>query len=235
MKYRPIVLCLIVLSLSILMNSCFEIWACRCNKKDFAKSLYNTDCTPLTANELQSMILEDTTYYKALLFYSPCCGGSLARSKYYKQVYELADTNTTKVYFIIENCSGIKYAKQFLNSYQIYPDHYYYIRDTEPPFNYTFSRDTTVIPKIEFMRSTFENASQVDEGSGMTVSMFVNPRNELKLLRIIAPENNLECLSSLRAEYLENFDITKLDYSVIDTMYVSSEDADFAIPDYKHN
>ena len=141
-----------------LLSSCGLVQVCKCDKKDFENSLAYTEYTPLDYAQFKELILSDTTHYKVVNFYSPCCPGSHEKMKNeYKQLLEAVDSATTKVYFVMYDCGGLDFGKNTLNAYGFYPEQYYYLR--EPMDTLEVNRKNYTRPSFvwQLMLSTFDN------------------------------------------------------------------------------
>ena len=90
---------LITLFVLVSLTGCGLVRICKCDERAFKKSLKHTDFTPLTVAQLKSLLVEDTTHYKVVSFYSPCCRDSKETlHKIYHSLRAANDTSTLKIY-----------------------------------------------------------------------------------------------------------------------------------------
>lgn len=223
---------LILLYSLFLLSGCGLFRFCNCNERAFKNSLKYTDLTPLTVAQLKSLLVADTTHYKVVSFYSPCCADSKETlHKIYHRLRASNDTSILKIYVIQLDCGGLEYTVDVLNSLNIYPDAYYYLRDDNPPYNRHSKSFVEVNRFLPMTNELFVNGSDISCGDEVAMSFIVSPNNQLKKLRLIAEDNSYECVRSLHVKYLKDYDLTHLDFSVTDTAYLPIEYKELAIPD----
>jgi len=91
------------------------------------------DHTPLTADALRHMLLDDTTHYKLLVVYSYCCSGCReAFADTYLPLMRNLDTARCRMYFVLNDCGSLPWNDDYLNHYAITTR--YYFRDADSLF-----------------------------------------------------------------------------------------------------
>ena len=114
-----------------LFSSCGLVVICRSypSDSDIANAYKHPDQIPLTAEDMKHLLLDDTTHYKVVVFYSVCCGPCLEQMRdTYSKIYDI-DTANVRWYFVLENCSSVKYdAGKLLRKYGIVTPYMYYLR-----------------------------------------------------------------------------------------------------------
>ena len=91
------------------------------------------DHTPLTADALRHMLMDDTTHYKMLIVYSYCCSGcSEAMRSTYVPLMQTMDTSRCHMYFVLNDCGSLPWNADYLNQYGITTR--YYMRDADSLF-----------------------------------------------------------------------------------------------------
>ena len=223
---------LILLCSLLTLCGCGLVRNCKCDERAFKNSLKHTDLTPLTVAQLKHLLVEDTTHFKVVSFYSPCCGDSKETlHKIYHRLRAANDTSTLKIYVIQVDCGGLDYTVDVLNGLNIHPDTYYYLRDDTPPYNSHSKSYGNINFYLPMTNELFVNGSDISCGSEIAISFIVSPDNQLKKLRLIAEDNSYECVRPFRVQYLKDYDLTQLDFNVTDTLYLPIEYRELAIPD----
>lgn len=93
-----------------------------------------TSQIPLTIKDLKRKIDYDTSEYKLIVLYSPCCGACRKRfGDTYSRLWHELDTSLVSWYFVQIDCGGVKWNEKFLNSFGINTT-MYYIRDDSPEY-----------------------------------------------------------------------------------------------------
>jgi hypothetical protein len=158
-----------------LFQSCGAIWICKETKYNFKNSDKYNNLTNITIDELKQLIVSDTSHYKVLILYSPCCGPCTAHmEKTYKEVYN--NNSSVKFYFVNESCGGLNHVEEFINYYG-YKETLYYIKDSSK--NYKWNNIERYNNIINYLFE--ENTSKKITGTyGIPISCVISKDNKLK-------------------------------------------------------
>src|SRR5574344_972893 len=181
---------ILVLSCIVVFSSCASIpipfthtkvrvlKECKETKKTIALAKQRTDYTALTIDDLKKLLIEDTTHYKLVTFYSPCCGPCLQHMSYTDpQVFIKVGAKDVKWYYILENTGGIKDADEALDATGITRTRFpkYYLRDDNTNFiDKSFPNFNKIANYI------FEDNVKVDDLFGIPVNFIVSKDGKLK-------------------------------------------------------
>lgn len=171
-------LTIMMLATMLLFGSCGLVKVCNEKPSDIENAHKYTDQRPLTADGLKHLMMDDTTHYKVVIIYSHCCGPCQEQMKLvFNQLYN-ADTAHVRWYFVLENCSSLKYNNtKYLKQYGIETPYMYYLRDDDPRFC-TGAEDRFLNIAQYVFDSQFELEDVID---GIPCMFVVNPQGKLKL------------------------------------------------------
>ena len=160
-----------------LFGGCGLIRVCIEKPSDIANAYKYTDQHPLTAERLKHLLLDDTVHYKVVIFYSHCCGPCREQmSQTYSKLWD-ADTARVRWYFVLDDCSSLKYNNtRFLRGYGIVTQYMYYLRDDDPRFC------TTADDRfLNIARYIFADQPELEDViNGIPNAFVVNPQGRLK-------------------------------------------------------
>ena len=137
-----------------------------------------TDQRPLMADGLKHLMMDNTTRYKVVVFYSHYCSPCQEQMKLvFIQLYN-ADTAHVRWYFVLEDCSSLKYNNtRYLKRYGIETPYMYYLRDDNPRFR-TGAEDML----LNIAKYVFDRQSELEDViDGIPCMFVVNPQGKLKL------------------------------------------------------
>lgn len=168
---------IILLFATVLFGSCGLVKVCIEKPADIANAYKYTDQHPLTAEGLKHLLIDDTVHYKVVVFYSRCCGPCQEQMRNtYSKLWD-KDTAQVRWYFVLEDCSSLKYDNtKYLRSYGIETPYMYYLRDDDPRFCTGADDRYLNIAQYVFDRD-FELEDVID---GIPNLFVVNPQGKLK-------------------------------------------------------
>ena len=166
-----------MLAAVLMFGGCGLVKVCVEKPEDIAGAHKYTDQRPLTADGLKHLMMDDTVHYKVVVFYSHCCGPCQEQMKLvFNKLYN-ADTAHVRWYFVLEDCSSLKYDNtKYLKRYGIETPYMYYLRDDDPRFC-TGADDRFLNIAQYVFDSQFELEDVVD---GVPCMFVVNPQGRLK-------------------------------------------------------
>ncbi len=222
---RKQILFTIITTTIMLFSGCNLVQICLETKSSIRKSYKYENQIGLTVNDLKTIMINDTTNYKILIFYSPCCAPCVRHLQTtYKKFYEKKDKDV-KFYFVNESCGGLKYNEQFMQELG-YSEQLYFIRDTS-----MFFKTGNLLRYNNMLNYIFDlkGDERIDGVFGIPISCVVNKQNRLKIVKC-----KFEKDSTLRNEpfplyELTTTDIKSLNYYKIDSSNVI--DYDYCYPD----
>ena len=167
----------ILMFATVLFGGCGLVKVCIEKPSDIANAYKYTDQHPLTAEDLKHLLIDDTVHYKVVVFYSRCCGPCQEQMRYtYSKLWD-KDTSLVRWYFVLEDCSSLKYNNtKYLRSYGIETPYMYYLRDDDPRFCTGADDRYLNIAQYVFDRD-FELEDVID---GIPNLFVVNPQGKLK-------------------------------------------------------
>jgi hypothetical protein len=173
---RPFFFSLISIA-SLIFCGCGLIQVCIESPRDIANAYKYTDQSPLTVEGLRHLIKDDTAHYKVVAIYSHCCGPCHEQMKMtYSKLYN-ADTSHVRWYFVLNDCSSLKYDNtKFLKRFGIETPYMYYLRDDDSRFSSTADDRYLNIAKYVFDRQP----EIEDVIFGIPCLFVVNPQGRLK-------------------------------------------------------
>lgn len=205
----------------IFCYSCNSVQICIETKRKIRISDVYVNQIPLTVKELKELITQDTTHYKVVVFYSPCCGPCIEYMKTdYKKAYHSCDT-TVKFFFVLNDCGGLKYNEDFLSSSGVNPEKMYYIRDTSKSFYYKTSENRM----INIVNYIFDPQPQINRNLGVPTTCIVSKDNRLRLIQTVKiNENDTTVLySPYNLSLLNDYDFSKIDFDKIETVVIKND------------
>lgn len=163
--------------MAFLFGSCGLVRVCIEKPSDIANAYKYSDQHPLTAEGLKQLLLDDTTHYKVVVFYSHCCGPCQEQMRTtYSKLWNV-DTARVRWYFVLDDCSSLKYDNtRFLRTFGIETPHMYYLRDDDPRFR-TSAEDRFLNIAHHIFTDQPELEDVVD---GIPNAFVVNPQGRLK-------------------------------------------------------
>ncbi len=138
-KLTLIALCAVLLLGGVLLGSCKNVrvlTVCFPSPRKFENAIKkHPELTPLTVAELKDLLQSNTSHYKVVNIYSPCCSPYIQHLQTtFRQYTRTVDTTDVRFYYISEDCSGLKYVKEDMNLWGYYLPEYYYLRDSSAAF-----------------------------------------------------------------------------------------------------
>lgn len=215
----------IIMAFLLSLQSCNLIWICKETNLSIRKSYKYKNQIGLTVKELKSLLVSDTSNYKILIFFSPCCGPCQKHFQTtYRKFYDIKDANV-KFYFINDCCDGVRYNEKFLHSMGYY-EQIYFIRDTSNLFNVN-----NILRYNNMLNYVFDLQAEktIDGVFGIPISCIVNPRNEIKLIKCNY-DNDIKLRNIPLPLYeLTDINIKKIDFDKIEEHKIIKYD--FCTPD----
>jgi hypothetical protein len=221
-----------VILISVLLSIAFI--SCRSSKKDsidpeelarkypYAKICVETEKTiklakkkgykALTVKDIKKMLLNDTTHYKIVIFYSPCCGASeehMART--YPKILKRVGKEKVKWYYVLDNTGGIVYNEDLRKNYGIDNFEKYYLHDSKFPLdnagfaniaNYIFDKDDI----------------KINDELGLPTNFIVS--KDGKLLKSLFVYNDVKAIHTTDLYSILDKDLEDLDFNKIDTVRI---------------
>lgn len=169
--------------------------------------------TFLTAKKLKKILLEDTTHYKFVIFYSPCCGGKCEQqlSQVYPQVLEKVGSKKVKWYYVLDNTGGVAYDDDYRERYGIEKFEKYCLHDSKFPTANGYLTNIT--------NYVFDNDIKITEDLGTPTNFIVNKEGKiLKCLNVYKDGVELICPSDL--SLILDKDLEDIDFNKIDTVRI---------------
>ncbi|MBR2249483.1 MAG: hypothetical protein IJ844_03070 [Prevotella sp.] len=168
---------LLLLAATMLFGGCGLVWVCVERPSDIANAYKYTDQHPLTADGLKHLLIDDTAHYKVVGLHSLCCGSCHEQLRYtYSKLWD-KDTANVRWYFVLEDCSSLKYDHtKYLRSFGIETPYMYYLRDDDPRFC-TGADDR----HLNIAQYIFDHDYELEDvHPGIPTLFIVNPQGKLK-------------------------------------------------------
>lgn len=122
---RKIYLLLSLTVLSLCCVSCIQLCIETSRSQKYAAK--HSEFKALNADDLKRLLIDDTSCYKFVVFYSPCCGPCKEHMQLtYPGIIKSYDSKTVKWYFILEDTGGIKHVPNLLKQYNLNVVPYYF-------------------------------------------------------------------------------------------------------------
>lgn len=173
------------------------------------KTLYKyPEQIPLTVLELKQFLTEDTTHYKIVVIYSPCCGPcSRHFLTTYKNAIQLCDSSV-KFYFIQSDYGGVKHNREFLHDVGMDSLKTCYIKDT----NSCFKEEKKILEYI------FPSQDKTTKIFGTPLNFVVSKKNKIKYATIDFEEYSVVTtyLTVMPLYYFPNFNFDEIDFDEIE-------------------
>ncbi len=171
-------LILVMVAAVVLLASCGLVRICIEKPRDIENAHKYSDQRPLTADGLKHLMMDDTMHYKVVIFYSHCCGPCQEQMKRVVKYLWDADTAHVRWYFVLEDCSSLKYDNtRYLKRYGIETPYMYYLRDDDRRFR-TGAEDKY----LNIAQYVFDRESELEDVvDGIPCMFVVNPQGKLKL------------------------------------------------------
>lgn len=215
LKLASVVLAIFIVTLS---TSCFQskhslVRFCRPNQRMIKKSVEYTDHTPLTAENLRTMIMNDTAHYKIVVIYSYCCGPCQEQMRdIYAPMYKTIDTSECKMYFVLDDCGSLPWNADYLAQYGI--TERYYLRDDDPMFKEgNEHRLTNIANYVTQPQTAFTRCYYVP------LTLIINKEGKVKQLAEIYNDMSFSTAYYLfKMVNIDSLNVQELDYDKIDTI-----------------
>lgn len=166
-----------VIAAVLLFGGCGLVKVCIEKPEDIANTHKYTDQKPLTADSLKHLMMDDTTHYKVVVFYSHCCGPCHEQMEHtYSRLWN-ADTAHVRWYFVLKDCASLKYDNtKFLRRFGIETPYMYYLRDDDPRF--CTGADDQMLNLAQYV---FDRELDLEDVINGIPNLFVvNPQGKLK-------------------------------------------------------
>lgn len=165
----------------------------------------------LNADDLKTLLIDDTSCYKFVVFYSPCCGPCHDHMRLtYPDIMKSYDSTTVKWYFVLENTGGIKHALDILEQYNLDVVPYYMADKREAFCNTNENKWNNLINYI------FPEGEKVDDAFGIPLNLIVDKHG-----RLVKSYNRYsgEMRVYPRELYdIKDKDVREIDFSQMDTL-----------------
>lgn len=164
----------------------------------------------IDVTELKNLILNDTTHYKVLFFYSTACG---CCHKHFSLFYSNALKNfnkDVKIYFLPESKVNNFYNdKLFLKDKHIYNGTIYYLKDTNECYDINNKRTINIINNI------FNSKTHI-ESLGLPTSVIVSKSNIIKIRECHFLNDSIIRFVPCQIHELKNFNLNNLNFNKIE-------------------
>lgn len=171
--------------------------------------------TPLTVAQLKAMLLDDTTHYKVVTFYSPCCGPCLEHlSRTYPEYMKSVDTTDVRFYYIADDCGSLKHNISTMQGINYYLPVYYYLRDSTESFSSSNGQRWTNIANY-----LFAGQKEMSGMTGIPVDFIISKDGKVK--QCYVDEYGVRTLETTHLWTIGMTPLRDLDYDAIDTLYVN--------------
>lgn len=221
---------LLLVILCVLLSSCVKklIWVCVENERNFKNSLLYTNQTPLTIPEFKDLVLSDTSRYKFVFFFSPCCGGVTPATKtIFRPYYEQCDTTKVNVIFLSSGYGDVKYNEEFFQ-YMGFMPKIYYLRDSTGTF-YDYKNGELSFEKEDYnnmLNYIFPTDSFHISLIGTPMTFIISKDNKLKRAVYTYKYRKKKDLQAVEPMYLgdmDSYDLDKIDFLVIDECTIMAD------------
>lgn len=207
---------LVIINCIFIFQSCNIKLVTICKEtKHRYKTLYKyPEQIPLTVLEIKQLFITDTTHYKAVIIYSPCCSSCYKHFlTTYKNFLKLCDS-TVKFYFIQYDFGGVKHNRDFLHDVDMDSLKTYYILDTNACFK--DKNNTNDLKKITEYIFPFQDKST--KFFGTPLSFIVSKNNKIKYAYIDLKNNSNDTtyLTVMPLYYFTNFNFDEIDFDKIE-------------------
>lgn len=170
----------------------------------------------LNADDLRALLREDTSCYKFVVFYSPCCVPcKLHMELTYPDIMKAYDDKTVKWYFVLEDTGGIKHTLSLLKQYNldVVP---YYFSDTREEFG---SKNENKWNNL--INYIFPEGERVDDAFGIPLNFIVDKRGRvLKTYRLYSTETRVHTRDLYN---IKGIDVRGIDFAQMDTLVMDFE------------
>jgi len=198
----------LIIGISLFLFSSCQI--CIETPRTIRKAASYQNHIPLSAKELKSILTEDTTHYKFVVFYSPCCGPCIQHFRLtYPNVMNQYDTSQVVWYFILEDTGGIKHNEKFLRNLNVRTKMYYF-RDDTPEFSYKNENNWNNLANYLFNYTNHK----IDDIFGIPVNFIVNKEGKVKNVIHKYP-NGIKRISTLSLYDIMNKSVMDIDFNNI--------------------
>lgn len=208
----------------LLLAGCFQsrnsfVRVCHPTKKLIREAATKyADHTPLTADGLRHMLMDDTTHYKIVVVYSYCCGSCReGMNTIFAPMMRSLDTSRCRMYFVLDDCGSLPWNADYLDAYGITTR--YYMRDTDSLFLWwrngkrTEMQDWTNIANYVFQpRRAFTDCG------GVPCTFIVSPDGRVK--QVFEQFNDYGRVTALDLRNVKQ-SIYDLDFDKVDTVCYS--------------
>jgi hypothetical protein len=201
----------------LLFCSCGMIQDCRENEKTFKKSFLYEKQIPLTVEEFKTLICSDTTHYKMVFFYSPCCYSGNDLLQVIRKFDHERDSNKVKLYFVASGTGDTKYNEKFLSDHGFSPEKMYFLRDTTNKFVRSWGKYN-----IDFSVAwNYVFSTQTDSLTclGTPETLIISKSNQLKRWRVKSTDKRGIVHYKIAAYFLEelkSFDFDKINFDLVE-------------------
>ena len=187
--HKPLNLTLIFFML-FLFHSCGLVEICYPNRwnERYAKSHGDIEC--LSALQLKEMLVSDTSHYKIVMIYSPCCGPCLEHlRRIYAPAFAMHRSDVT-FYLINENTGGIKYCRDELQRLGLYDGKVLCFLDDNPDFD-NQNQGKNLNPQIlnNLANFLFSNGPAVSGNFGTPCEFIVSKDNRVLKRKVTTPSS----------------------------------------------
>ncbi|MBQ7985103.1 MAG: hypothetical protein IJ250_05645 [Bacteroidales bacterium] len=182
-----------------------------------------TDYICLNAAKMKQLILSDTTCYKVVDIYSPCCGPCIESfANAYPQFKKLNDSLPVKYIYVLDGTGALKYNDNAREKYNITGGKYYF-RDT---VSYFAARKGTKYNDYYLTNLTnyiFKNDSlpKVTQLLGLPTYYLVNKQGRLKKCVFIDTDGK-QYIEPMDLRTIADKRLDELDFYTLDTVRIEN-------------
>lgn len=168
----------------------------------------------LTAENFKKLLLDDTTHYKFVIIYSPCCGATVEHMvRTYPKVLKRVGKENVKWYYILDDSGGIMYDEDLRKKYGIDNFEKYYLHDSK------FSEEGNITSLTDIANYIFDKDEvKITDILGTPTNFIVS--KDGKLLKCLFAYDDIEAIHPTELYSIFDKDLEELDFNKIDTIRI---------------
>ena len=175
--------------------------------------------TPLNADDLRHLLMDDTTHYKIVVVYSYCCGPCHeAMPTVFVPLMKGLDTARCRMYFILDDCGSLPWNDDYLAHYGIATR--YYMRDADTLFRWRMADGTlsNMQDWTNIVNYALQPRHAFTDCAGVPLTLVVSPDGCVK--QVLEQYNNCNRMTAydLRFMVRDSLSVYDLDFDRIDTV-----------------
>lgn len=168
--------------------------------------------TAISANDLKKMLFNDTTHYKFVIIYSPCCGASEEHMKRtYPQILKKVGKEKVKWYYILDDSGGIKLDEDLRQRCGLTEFGKYYLHDSKFSSDYTSLTDLT-----NYIFS--KEKVKINDDLGIPTNFIVS--KDGKLLKSLFVYDDMKAIHPTELYSIWGKNLKEINFNKIDTVRI---------------